>query len=127
MPLYVFQTTGNPILRLLGGLATLAIIGVLAFFMLPVVLTVIGIVLLLGLVLWGWLWFQSKKNGDPAEQVRRAMERAEAAQRGYRTETTERREEGYSQSSNGATRCRIETSDNKKWKMDDVEDIEEKK
>ena len=81
MPLYVFQSSANPLVRFLIGLATLAVLAGLAFLMLPVVLFIVGAVLVLGLAAWGWAWYQNKKNGDPTEQLRRAMERAQAEAR----------------------------------------------
>ena len=41
MPLYVFQSSGNPLIRFLIGLATLAVLAGLAFLMLPVVLVIV--------------------------------------------------------------------------------------
>ena len=56
MPLYVFQSSANPLVRFLIGLATLAVLAGLAFLMLPVVLFIVGAVLVLGLAAWGWAW-----------------------------------------------------------------------
>ena len=123
MPLYVFQSSANPLVRFLIGLATLAVLAGLAFLMLPVVLFIVGAVLVLGLAAWGWAWYQNKKNGDPTEQLRRAMERAQAeARQRYGADEGRQRQPSY-----GPGPDRIETSDSRQWKMNDVEDIEEQK
>ena len=54
MPLYVFQTSGNPFVRILIGLVSFAVLVGLGFLMLPVVLAVIAAVMVMGLVAWGW-------------------------------------------------------------------------
>ena len=56
MPLYVFQPSGNPFVRILIGLVSFAVLVGLGFLMLPVVLAVIAAVLVMGLVAWGWAW-----------------------------------------------------------------------
>ena len=103
MPLYVFQTSGNPFVRILIGLVSFAVLVGLGFLMLPVVLAVIAAVMVMGLVAWGWAWWKARQAGGTTdcEDVRET-----------RTETTV---------------LSIKTSDNKKWKMNDVEDIEERK
>ena len=53
MPLYVFQTSGNPFVRILIGLVSFAVLVGLGFLMLPVVLAVIAAVMVMGLVAWG--------------------------------------------------------------------------
>ena len=50
MPLYVFQTSGNPFVRILIGLVSFAVLVGLGFLMLPVVLAVIAAVMVMGLV-----------------------------------------------------------------------------
>ena len=50
MPLYVFQTSGNPFVRILIGLVSFAVLVGLGFLMLPVVLAVIAAVLGMGMV-----------------------------------------------------------------------------
>ena len=55
MPLYVFQTSGNPFVRILIGLVSFAVLVGLGFLMLPVVLVVIAAVMVMGLVAWGWV------------------------------------------------------------------------
>ena len=62
MPLYVFQTSGNPFVRILIGLVSFAVLVGLGFLMLPVVLAVIAAVMVMGLVAWGWAWW--KVRGD---------------------------------------------------------------
>ena len=49
MPLYVFQTSGNPFVRILIGLVSFAVLVGLGFLMLPVVLAVIAAVMVMGL------------------------------------------------------------------------------
>lgn len=120
MPLYVFQTSGNPIVRMLVGLAIFAGLIALAVVMLPVFLGLIGIVLILGLFAWVWGTYQRKKYGDPFESYFRTMH--EQAQRRTYTEHKD-----SSQKTTTETVVRVETSDNKKWKMNDVEDIQEKR
>ena len=97
MPLYVFQTSGNPFVRILIGLVSFAVLVGLGFLMLPVVLAVIAAVMVMGLV---------------------AASR-QASEQGAREDVRETRTE--------TTVLSIKTSDNKKWKMNDVEDIEERK
>ena len=50
MPFYIFETPGNPIVRVIAGLITLAVLAALAFFMLPVVLAIIAGAIVLGLI-----------------------------------------------------------------------------
>ena len=47
MPLYVFQTSGNPFVRILIGLVSFAVLVGLGFLMLPVVLAVIAAVMVM--------------------------------------------------------------------------------
>lgn len=122
MQRFVFQYSDNPFVRILIGVASLAIFAGLAFLMLPVVLAIIAAAIVLGLLAWGWAWYQSKKMGgtDPwAEQMRQAMNRANSRGMDANGEATVSRQEN--------TLVRVETSDKKQWKMNDVEDIEERK
>ena len=64
MPLYVFQTSGNPFVRILIGLVSFAVLVGLGFLMLPVVLAVIAAVMVMGLVAWGWAWWKARQAGD---------------------------------------------------------------
>jgi hypothetical protein len=118
MPFYIFETPGNPIVRVIAGLITLAVLAALAFFMLPVVLAIIAGAIVLGLIAWGWSWYQRKKYGNPLERMQAAMDRAEREAWGE--------DEPSSRGTGRAGDIRIETSDAKQWKMHDVEDIEEK-
>ena len=63
MPLYVFQTSGNPFVRILIGLVSFAVLVGLGFLMLPVVLAVIAAVMVMGLVAWGWAWWKARQAG----------------------------------------------------------------
>ena len=123
MPLYVFQTSGNPIVRVLVSLAILAGLIALAVVMLPVFLGLICVVLVLGLLAWAWGAYQRKKYGDPFDPYLRTMQ--QTAQRRTHAEHTERHDAATGQTTTTDTVVRIETSDNKKWKMNDVEDIQE--
>ena len=98
MPLYVFQTSGNPFVRILIGLVSFAVLVGLGFLMLPVVLAV---------------------TTDWYEAMSRAAASRQASEQGAREDVRETRTE--------TTVLSIKTSDNKKWKMNDVEDIEERK
>ena len=111
MPLYVFQTSGNPFVRILIGLVSFAVLVGLGFLMLPVVLAVIAAVMVMGLVAWGWAWWKARQAGAAASR--------QASEQGAREDVRETRTE--------TTVLSIKTSDNKKWKMNDVEDIEERK
>ena len=71
MPIFVLQSSGNPLVRFLIGFATLAILAGLAFLMLPVVLCIIAAALVLGLAAWAWAWYHRQKYGDPTEELRR--------------------------------------------------------
>ena len=113
MPLYVFQTSGNPFVRILIGLVSFAVLVGLGFLMLPVVLAVIAAVMVMGLVAWGWAWWKARQAGGTTDASRQASEQ------GAREDVRETRTE--------TTVLSIKTSDNKKWKMNDVEDIEERK
>ena len=62
MPLYVFQTSGNPFVRILIGLVSFAVLVGLGFLMLPVVLAVIAAVMVMGLVAWGWAWWKARHH-----------------------------------------------------------------
>ena len=62
MPLYVFQTSGNPFVRILIGLVSFAVLVGLGFLMLPVVLAVIAAVMVMGLVAWGWAWWKARQH-----------------------------------------------------------------
>lgn len=62
MPLYVFQTSGNPFVRILIGLVSFAVLVGLGFLMLPVVLAVIAAVMVMGLVAWGWAWWKARRG-----------------------------------------------------------------
>ena len=131
MPLYVFQTSGNPFVRILIGLVSFAVLVGLGFLMLPVVLAVIAAVMVMGLVAWGWAWWKARQaGGGPArgemrsttdwyEAMSRAAASRQASEQGAREDVRETRTE--------TTVLSIKTSDNKKWKMNDVEDIEERK
>ena len=112
MPLYVFQTSGNPFVRILIGLVSFAVLVGLGFLMLPVVLAVIAAVMVMGLVAWGWAWWKARQAGGTAASRQASEQGAREDVRETRTETTV---------------LSIKTSDNKKWKMNDVEDIEERK
>ncbi|MBS5491006.1 MAG: hypothetical protein KHX35_01260 [Sutterella wadsworthensis] len=119
---FVFQYSGNPLVRILIGLASLALFAGLAFLMLPVVLAIIAAAIVMGLIAWGWAWYQSKKMGNEApwtEQFQETLRQRQysSQQSEYASRTTRQTEQ---------TVVRIETSDKKKWKMDDVEDIEAK-
>lgn len=119
---FVFQYSGNPLVRILIGLASLALFAGLAFLMLPVVLAIIAAAIVMGLMAWGWAWYQSKKMGNEApwtEQFQETLRQRQysSQQSEYASRTTRQTEQ---------TVVRIETSDKKKWKMDDVEDIEAK-
>ena len=115
MPLYVFQTSGNPFVRILIGLVSFAVLVGLGFLMLPVVLAVIAAVMVMGLVAWGWAWWKARQAGG----MSRAAASRQASEQGAREDVRETRTE--------TTVLSIKTSDNKKWKMNDVEDIEERK
>lgn len=123
MPLYVFQTSGNPFVRILIGLVSFAVLVGLGFLMLPVVLAVIAAVMVMGLVAWGWAWWKARQAGGTTdwyegdEPCRRKS--SGLPSRGAREDVRETRTE--------TTVLSIKTSDNKKWKMNDVEDIEERK
>ena len=130
MPIFVLQSSGNPLVRFLIGFATLAILAGRAFLMLPVVLCIIAAALVLGLAAWAWAWYHRQKYGDPTEELRRAMERAqEEARQRYGAGAASGADNMRSSTTTEYTTqtVRIETTDNKKWKMNDVEDIEEKK
>lgn len=122
MPLYVFQTSGNPFVRILIGLVSFAVLVGLGFLMLPVVLAVIAAVMVMGLVAWGWAWWKARQAGgttDWYEAMSRAAASRQASEQDAREDVRETRTE--------TTVLSIKTSDNKKWKMNDVEDIEERK
>lgn len=70
MPLYVFQTSGNPFVRILIGLVSFAVLVGLGFLMLPVVLAVIAAVMVMGLVAWGWAWWKARQAGGTHRLVR---------------------------------------------------------
>lgn len=70
MPLYVFQTSGNPFVRILIGLVSFAVLVGLGFLMLPVVLAVIAAVMVMGLVAWGWAWWKARQAGRHHRLVR---------------------------------------------------------
>lgn len=94
----------------------------LGFLMLPVVLAVIAAVMVMGLVAWGWAWWKARQAGgttDWYEAMSRAAASRQASEQGAREDVRETRTE--------TTVLSIKTSDNKKWKMNDVEDIEERK
>ena len=67
MPLYVFQTSGNPFVRILIGLVSFAVLVGLGFLMLPVVLAVIAAVMVMGLVAWGWAWWKARQAGGTTD------------------------------------------------------------
>jgi hypothetical protein len=116
MPLYVFQTSGNPFVRILIGLVSFAVLVGLGFLMLPVVLAVIAAVMVMGLVAWGWAWWKARQAGGTTDWYAASRQ---ASEQGAREDVRETRTE--------TTVLSIKTSDNKKWKMNDVEDIEERK
>ncbi len=122
MPLYVFQTSGNPFVRILIGLVSFAVLVGLGFLMLPVVLAVIAAVMVMGVVAWGWAWWKARQAGgttDWYEAMRQAAASRETQGRDAREDVREARTE--------TTVLSIKTTDNKNWKMNDVEDIEERK
>ena len=87
MPLYVFQTSGNPFVRILIGLVSFAVLVGLGFLMLPVVLAVIAAVMVMGLVAWGWAWWKARQAGgttDWYEAMSRAAASRQASEQGAR-------------------------------------------
>lgn len=118
MPVFIFPPpAGNPILRFLFGLIVLAIVIALITVMLPVALGILGFLFVAGLLYWAYLKFtgQCVSTSSMEETIRETMQRAEADSR-----------ERYAYTERRTTRVQaIETSDKKRWKMNDVEDIEE--
>ena len=105
----------DPFVRILLGVAAFAVIVGVAMVALPVILGVMAFCFAAGLLYWLYLKFTGKLSGAASmeETIRESMDRAEAESRS-RYEYEERVEVGM-----------IETSDKKRWKMNDVEDIEE--
>lgn len=105
----------NPFVRILLGVAAFAVIVGVAMVALPVILGVMAFCFAAGLLYWLYLKFTGKLSGAASmeETIRESMDRAEAESRSC-YEYEERVEVGM-----------IETSDKKRWKMNDVEDIEE--
>lgn len=114
MPVFIFPPpAGNPLVRILAGIVVLAVIIGLGMVMLPVVLGILGFCFVAGLLYWAYLKLtgQLTSSSRMEETIRETMQRAEAEsrEREHRTVRVEA----------------IETSDKKRWKMNDVEDIEE--
>lgn len=121
MPLYVFQTSGNPLVRILVGLVSFAVLVGLGFLMLPVVLAIIAAVIVMGLFAWGWAWWKTRQAGGSVDWY-------EAMSRGVNQKAPGRDAgENMRETRTETMVLSVKTSDNKKWKMDDVEDIEERK
>ena len=105
----------NPFVRILLGVAAFAVIVGVAMVALPVILGVLAFCFAGGRRYWHYQKVTGKLSGAASmeETIRESMDRAEAESRS-RYEYEERVEVGM-----------IETSDKKRWKMNDVEDIEE--
>lgn len=118
MPVFIFPPpAGNPLVRILAGIVVLAVIIGLGMVMLPVVLGILGFCFVAGLLYWAYLKLtgQLTSSSRMEETIRETMQRAEAESR-----------ERYAYGEHRTVRVEaIETSDKKRWKMNDVEDIEE--
>lgn len=123
-----FGSSGSPVVNLLVGLMILAGIAVMLTVMLPVALVILLAIIFLGVLnaiwfkvtgkaLFGGVWqkyqgkWQTYRNEEGVYQE---------TQEEYAREIQPGRKERYSTSKV----LRITTSDNKKWKMQDVEDLE---
>ena len=105
----------NPFVRILLGVAAFAVIVGVAMVALPVILGVMAFCFAAGLLYWLYLKFTGKLSGAASmeETIRESMDRAVAVS-SSRFVYEARGEGGL-----------IAPSDKKRWKMNDVEDIEE--
>lgn len=107
-------------MQFLIGLLLMAGMIALACLLLPVVLVFFGVALLIGVCVWLWMAYQAKKNGVYTEQFQEQMYRG-AGQ-------AQDEDEGFDVRSQQQVQIEtIKTTDNKRWKMDDVEDVREDK
>ncbi len=109
------------ITRILGTLISIVVIVGLAFLFLPLAIGFLVIVFILGMISVGYIWWQSKKQRAFFEQMQAQQgQSSEETAAGYQEKMTYRRFD------DGEEKI-VETSDNKQWSMNDVEDIEERK
>ena len=110
-----FQFDAQSLLgRLIMAVVAAALVFGLIFFFLPVMIVVLLIVAALGLGLYLYAWFTGKGVMDIVVERNRQFR-----------EARETPEEDATYTYTSTTReTRVETTDKKRWKMDDVEDVE---
>lgn len=124
-----FSSGGSPLISLLIGLVILAGVAVLFTVMLPVALVLLLAIIFIGVL--NSIWYKVTGKALFGDVMQKYQSKWQSYREGMGT-TYQETYETYARTntakkSNTKTGVlRITTSDNKKWKMQDVEDIETK-
>lgn len=125
-----FGSSGSPLVNLLIGLIILAGIAVMLTVMLPVALVILLVIIFLGVL--NAIWFKVTGKalfGDVWQKYQskwQTYRNEEGVYQETQEEYTRKTQSGRTESYSASQVLRITTSDNKKWKMRDVEDLETK-
>ncbi len=114
-----YRYNGQSLLgRILIWIVTIAVIVGAAFFILPIALGVILVMLVVGLVISAWVWWQLRKGAASATYYESRTE----VNQGATLDKGPTEEEFVDVPGDGRP---VETADKKRWRMNDVEDVED--